>query len=88
VELEARPATVYSNEFTSYEYPYVRFTSKVGSGTYVRSLVEDLGKILGTGAYMSDLRRTTVGEFDIAGAVTPDKLDSDALAVRLQSLEG
>jgi len=68
VELEARPVQIYKNELTSYEYPLVKFTSEVGSGTYIRSLVEDLGKTLGTGAYMSDLRRTKVGQFDITGA--------------------
>ncbi len=71
VELEARPVTVYSNELTSYDYPYVTFTSKVSSGTYIRSLVEDLGKLLGTGAYMSDLRRTSVGIFAITEATSP-----------------
>jgi tRNA pseudouridine55 synthase len=73
VELEARPVTIYSNELTSYEYPYVKFVSKVGSGTYIRSLVEDLGKLLETGAYMSDLRRTQVGAFDIRNAITVSK---------------
>lgn len=65
VELEARPVTIYKNELTSYEYPYVKFVSEVGSGTYIRSLVEDLGKTLGTGAYMSDLRRTRIGQFSL-----------------------
>lgn len=69
VELEARPVTIYGSQLTSYQYPYVKFTSRVSSGTYIRSLVEDLGKILATGAYMSDLRRTTVGDFTIAEAV-------------------
>jgi tRNA pseudouridine55 synthase len=68
VVLEARPVTIYSNKLTSYEYPFVRFTSEVGSGTYIRSLVEDLGKTLGTGAYMSDLRRTRVGQFSLDDA--------------------
>jgi len=68
VVLEARPVTIYSSELTSYEYPFVRFTCKVSSGTYIRSLVVDLGEALGTGAYMSDLRRTTVGDFDLAEA--------------------
>jgi len=73
VALEARPVTIYKNSLTSYEYPFVKFTSEVGSGTYIRSLVEDLGKALGTGAYMSDLRRIRVGRFDIASArVTND----------------
>lgn len=77
VELEARPVTIYSNKLTSYEYPFVRFTSEVGSGTYIRSLVEDLGRHLGTGAYMSDLRRTRVGRFSIANA--HHTTDSDLL---------
>ncbi len=68
VELEARPVTIYSSELAKYDYPYVYFTSRVSSGTYIRSLVEDLGKLLGTGAYMSDLRRTRVGEFSISAA--------------------
>ena len=75
VELEARPVMIYSNKLTSYEYPLVRFTSEVGSGTYIRSLVEDLGRRLETGAYMTDLRRTRVGQFDLADAVPPDAPD-------------
>jgi tRNA pseudouridine55 synthase len=68
VTLEARPVQIYSNVLGAYDYPYVQFTSEVGSGTYIRSLVEDLGKALGTGAYMSDLRRTQVGTFNIVDA--------------------
>jgi tRNA pseudouridine55 synthase len=61
VELESRPVHIYESVFTSYDYPEVKFTSKVSSGTYIRSLVEDIGQALGTGAYMSALRRTQVG---------------------------
>lgn len=76
VELEARPVTIYSNELTEYSYPYVRFTSRVSSGTYIRSLVEDLGKLLGSGAYMSDLRRTEVGAFSLQDALEVAGLDA------------
>ncbi|MEO6513236.1 MAG: tRNA pseudouridine(55) synthase TruB [Candidatus Saccharimonadales bacterium] len=79
VELEARPAMIYKNTFTSYDYPYVTFTSEVGSGTYIRSLVEDLGKLLKTGAYMSDLRRTVVGEFNLDGAQLVTDLNTESL---------
>ena len=65
VEIEPRKITIYSLEMTDYSYPFVKFTTKVSSGTYIRSLVEDIGKKLGTGAYMSDLRRTYVGNFSI-----------------------
>lgn len=79
VELEARPVTIYSNELTDYSYPYVKFTSHVSSGTYIRSLVEDLGSILKTGAYMSDLRRTTIGQFDLSDAQQVDSIDISKL---------
>ncbi|CAN5396373.1 hypothetical protein BH10PAT3_BH10PAT3_7690 [soil metagenome] len=68
VKLEPRPVKVYSLQFTTYSYPEVKFTCKVSSGTYVRSLVEDIGKELGIGAYMSGLRRTEVGDFSIKDA--------------------
>jgi tRNA pseudouridine55 synthase len=75
VELAARPVTIYENKLADYTYPYVKFTSRVSSGTYIRSLVEDLGKLLETGAYMSDLRRTEVGEFNIVQAKAVDSRD-------------
>lgn len=83
VELEARPVTIHALTLTNYEYPYVQFTADVGSGTYIRSLVEDLGKTLGTGAYMSALRRTRVGRFQLAAAkpVTEDNLLDGILTI-------
>jgi tRNA pseudouridine55 synthase len=86
VELEARPVTIYNNELTSYDYPFVSFTSEVGSGTYIRSLVEDLGKALGTGAYMSDLRRIRVGQFTLANALEIEGLDIERIQAALQEL--
>jgi len=87
VKMEARPATIHSNDFVSYEYPFVRFVSHVSSGTYIRSLVEDMGRDLQTGAYMSDLRRTTVGTFKLADAITVDSdLTAEKLAASLQNL--
>jgi tRNA pseudouridine55 synthase len=75
VELEARPVQIYRNILISYSYPYVHFISEVGIGTYIRSLVEDLGRVLGSGAYMSSLRRTCVGDFSITDAHTVDDPD-------------
>jgi len=69
VELEARPVRIYANRLTAYDYPYIRFTSEVGSGTYIRSLVEDMGSVLETGAYMAGLRRTKVGAYQIKNAL-------------------
>jgi len=86
VKLEPRPVIIHSTWLTSYEYPYVRFTSNVGSGTYIRSLVEDLGVHLKTGAYMSDLRRTQIGPFSIANTVQVDKLTSDNVSREIKPL--
>jgi tRNA pseudouridine55 synthase len=76
VVIEPRKVTIYSVELTDYAYPDVRFTAKVSSGTYIRTLVEDVGKSLETGAYMSALRRTQVGEFSIDEATSPEASDA------------
>jgi tRNA pseudouridine55 synthase len=84
VTIEPRKAIIHRIDLTEYVYPDVRFTTEVSSGTYVRSLVEDIGKQLGTGAYMSGLRRTKVGAFDIADAVQMDGLTPEIIQAHLQ----
>jgi len=86
VEMEARPVTIYKNELASYEYPYVRFISEVSSGTYIRSLVTDLGTLLKTGAYMSDLRRISIGTYQLADACEVANLDATDVESRLLEL--
>ena len=75
VVIEPRKVTIYSITDVEYDYPEVKFTTKVSSGTYIRSLVEDIGRELGTGAYMTALRRTQIGEFDIADSQPPTEVD-------------
>ncbi len=84
--LEARPVTIYSSELTSYEYPFVKFISRVSSGTYIRSLVEDLGKELATGAYMSDLRRTEIANYKLENALEMDAISRGELEPNLLTL--
>lgn len=84
VQLEARPIHISHIELTDYNYPYIGFTVHVSSGTYIRSLVEDIAKKLGTGAYMSDLRRTKVGEFSIENAIDIREKTSEDIAASLQ----
>lgn len=86
VKLQARPVTIYQLELTGYDYPYVRFTTEVSSGTYIRSLAEDLGKHLQTGAYMSDLRRTRIDGFDISKAIVVEGLNADIIQEHLTEL--
>jgi tRNA pseudouridine55 synthase len=68
VDMPLRNVTVYSLELVDYSYPFIQIHCRVGSGTYIRTLASDIGDALGTGAYTSALRRTTVGEWVIADA--------------------
>ena len=86
VVLQARPITVYENVLISYQYPFVHFRSRVSSGTYIRSLVEDMGQYLKTGAYISELRRLKVGTFSLDDAVSVQFLDPERLSKSLQVL--
>lgn len=78
-KLEPRPVTIYSLSFKSYDYPYINFYTDVSSGTYIRSLVNDIGNKLNTGAYLKDLRRTKVGDFNIDGAIKIDQINQNIL---------
>lgn len=68
VELDPRKVTIYSLKLVDYNYPKLKIITEVSSGTYIRSLAEDIGQKLGTAAYLSELRRTKVGKFDIKDA--------------------
>lgn len=68
VEMPERAVTVYALELLDYAYPSLRVRAHVSSGTYIRTLAEDIGAALGTGAYCSALRRTKVGEWSVEGA--------------------
>lgn len=65
VEMPLREVSVYSLELLSYDYPEVRVRAHVGSGTYIRSLAVDIGETLGTGAYCSVLRRTSIDKWKV-----------------------
>jgi len=75
VKLESRQVKIYEITDVEYAHPEVKFTAKVSSGTYIRSLVEDIGAKLGTGAYMSALKRTTVGKYSLKEAASIESLD-------------
>lgn len=68
VELPERVVAIYSLELLEYEYPFLKVRTHVSSGTYIRSLAVDIGAALETGAYCSELRRTSIGSWDIKEA--------------------
>jgi len=68
--IKSRNITIYSFEITEITLPLVHFKVSCSKGTYIRSLAHDLGKELGCGGYLSSLRRTRVGHFNIENAIT------------------
>jgi tRNA pseudouridine55 synthase len=70
VEIPTRQITVHSLEVLDYHYPEVKIRTHVSSGTYIRSLAEDIGNALGTGAYCTQLRRTRIADWSIDQAQT------------------
>lgn len=68
VVLEPRPVTISTFEITAINLPEVSFRVVCSTGTYIRSLANDFGKQLGTGAYLSSLRRTRIGNFSVDDA--------------------
>lgn len=73
VVMQPRLVTIFSLELIDYAYPFVRIRTHVSSGTYIRSLSEDIGKALGTGAYLTQLRRTKIAANTIEKAVPLEK---------------
>jgi tRNA pseudouridine55 synthase len=75
--LERTPArvTVHAIELTAWDPPFAEFTVHCSSGTYIRSIARDAGESLGVGAHLTRLRRTGIGEHDVAGAVGADGLE-------------
>lgn len=86
VEIDPRPIRISSIVLTNYEYPYVKFLADVGSGTYIRSLVKDLGEQLKTGAYMSDLRRTKVGIWSIENTLLPPVMEFEEIVSGIKTI--
>ncbi len=74
VEREARPVTIHEFELSSFEDRRGTFSVAASKGTYVRSLVHDLGRALGCGAHLTELRRTRAGKFDLESAVPLETL--------------
>lgn len=79
VKLEPRTVTINGITEVKYKYPHITFIADVSSGTYIRSLVQDIGEKLQTGAYMTDLRRSRVGDFDLLDAQQIDSIDIDKI---------
>jgi tRNA pseudouridine55 synthase len=79
VEIKPRTVQIYSIDVLAYEWPTVRLRVECGRGTYIRAIARDLGEALGTGGYLTELRRTFVGAFRAEEAVTLETLQADGV---------
>lgn len=68
VDMPERTVRIHSLDIVEYKYPNLKIRTHVSSGTYIRSLAQDIGSALGTGAYCSELRRTRIADWDVQNA--------------------
>ena len=71
-EMPTRKVTIYNIEILEYKYPILKIRCHVSSGTYIRTLAEDIGEALGVGAYCMELRRLKIGDLDVKDACELD----------------
>jgi tRNA pseudouridine55 synthase len=69
VKVDPRKVNIANFEITKIDLPNIEFKVICSTGTYIRSLVKDFGDTLKVGAYMSSLRRTKIGHFEVANAI-------------------
>lgn len=74
VKMPSRQVIIHSLELVDYGYPHLKIRTHVSSGTYIRTLAEDIGKALKTGAYCTQLRRTSIAEWSVAKAASLESL--------------
>jgi tRNA pseudouridine55 synthase len=79
VRLKSRPVQIHAFELLNINPPHIDFMVSCSKGTYIRSLVHDFGQSLDSGAYLSALRRTRIGEFNVADALTIEAFKSSIL---------
>ena len=75
VEIAFRKTTIHEFEITRIDLPEIDFRVKCSKGTYIRSLAFDFGKALNSGAHLSVLRRTKIGDFSVENGIMPEEFE-------------
>lgn len=81
VKVDPRQISIEAFEITKIDLPTIEFRVVCSTGTYIRSLVHDFGQALGVGAYMSGLRRTKIGDFNVLDAMQWEDLEKEVNAL-------
>ena len=84
IELKPRQVRIDAIQILSWQWPLLKVRVDCGRGTYIRAIARDLGESLNTGGYLTELRRTRIGAFDIADAVTLEQLASEGVERHLR----
>ncbi|MGC7589740.1 tRNA pseudouridine(55) synthase TruB [Bisgaard Taxon 46] len=87
VEREARPITIFELNFIEYNVPYLTLDVHCSKGTYIRTLVDDLGEYLGCGAHVTVLRRTAVADYPVEAMMDWNRLQELAEQQELAVLD-
>lgn len=72
-KMNAKLIHIYAFEINAENFPKIKFRIECSKGTYIRSIAHDFGKALNNGAYLSELRRTKIGLFDVEDAISVEK---------------
>jgi tRNA pseudouridine55 synthase len=75
VEISSRKTTIHEFEITKFDLPQIEFRVVCSKGTYIRSLAFDFGKALNSGAHLSVLRRTKIGDFSVENGISPEEFE-------------
>jgi tRNA pseudouridine55 synthase len=87
IERAPRPVTIHRFEVLDWAEPGVlSIAVECSAGTYIRTLADDLGRLLGGGAHLRHLRRTYVGEFTLTEAAPPDVCELLPVATAVRAL--
>lgn len=87
VEREARPITIFELQFIEYQAPYLTLEVHCSKGTYIRTLIDDLGELLGCGAHVTMLHRLAVANYPANKMLPFEKLQKNAENLSLAELD-
>ncbi|MBA4153644.1 tRNA pseudouridine(55) synthase TruB [Flavobacterium sp.] len=79
IEMDSRKTTIHEFEITRIELPEIDFRVVCSKGTYIRSLANDYGKALNSGAHLAVLRRMKIGDFDVLNAISPEEFEKQMI---------
>lgn len=76
VEMKSNPISISAIELIAYDLPFITFRVVCSKGTYIRSLARDIGEKLSSGAHLTQLIRTRIGDYSIDSSITLQEFEN------------